>query len=110
MRRRCARWGRAPAAWSSADRLENAVAVAIERVKPGRELPPNVEIMAALLLDAVERSGDAFTLVFAVGRSAGWLAHAMETEEAGRSSTVRRMSDRRLVRRETITTRAAERR
>jgi citrate synthase len=67
-----------------ADRLEQAVAVAIERVKPGRTLPPNVEIMAALLLDAVGIPRAAFTLVFAVARSAGWLAHAMEQQKAGR--------------------------
>ena len=67
-----------------ADRLEQAVAAAIERVKPGRKLPPNVEIMAALLLDAVGIPRDAFTLVFAVGRSAGWLAHAMEQQKTGR--------------------------
>jgi len=67
-----------------ADRLEKAVAVAIERVKPGRTLPPNVEIMAALLLDAVGIPREAFTLAFAVGRSAGWLAHAMEQQKTGR--------------------------
>lgn len=67
-----------------ADRLERAVAVAIDRVKPGRKLPPNVEIMAALLLDAVGIGREAFTLVFAVGRSAGWLAHAMEQQKTGR--------------------------
>jgi citrate synthase len=67
-----------------ADRLEKAVAVAIDRVKPGRTLPPNVEIMAALLLDAVGIPREAFTLVFAVGRSAGWLAHAMEQQKTGR--------------------------
>ena len=67
-----------------ADRLESAVAVAIERVKPGRKLPSNVEIMAALLLDAVRIPRQAFTLAFAVGRSAGWLAHAMEQQKTGR--------------------------
>jgi citrate synthase len=67
-----------------ADQLEKAVAAAIERVKPGRTLPPNVEIMASLLLDAVGIPRDAFTLVFAVGRGAGWLAHAMEQQKTGR--------------------------
>lgn len=67
-----------------AGRLEQAVAAAMERVKPGRKLPPNVEIVAALLLDAVGIPRDAFTLVFAVGRSAGWLAHAMEQQKTGR--------------------------
>ncbi|MBS0642625.1 MAG: citrate synthase [Proteobacteria bacterium] len=67
-----------------ADRLEAAVAAAIARVKPGRTLPPNVEIMAALLLDAVGIPRDAFTLVFAIGRCAGWLAHALEQQKTGR--------------------------
>lgn len=67
-----------------AARLETAVAAAIARVKPNRKLPPNVEIMAALLLDAVGIPRDAFTPVFAVGRSAGWLAHAMEQRKTGR--------------------------
>lgn len=67
-----------------ARRLEQAVAVAIDRVKPGRKLPPNVEIMAALLLDAVGIPRDGFTPVFAVGRSAGWIAHALEQRRTGR--------------------------
>jgi citrate synthase len=67
-----------------ATRLEQAVATAIERVKPGRTLPPNVEIMAALLLDAVGIPREAFTPVFAVGRCAGWLAHALEQQQTGR--------------------------
>jgi citrate synthase len=67
-----------------AARLEQAVATAIERVKPGRTLPPNVEIMAALLLDAVGIPREAFTPVFAVCRNAGWLAHALEQQKTGR--------------------------
>ena len=67
-----------------ADQLEKAVAAAIDRVKPGRKLPPNVEIMAALLLDSVGFPREAFTLAFAVGRSAGWLGHAMEQQKTGR--------------------------
>ena len=64
--------------------METAVAAAIERVKPGRQLPPNVEIMAALLLDAVGFPRDGFTAVFAACRVAGWLAHAMEQQKTGR--------------------------
>jgi citrate synthase len=67
-----------------ARRLEAAVGEAIGRVKPGRTLPPNVEIMAALLLDAVGIPRDGFTPVFAVGRSAGWIAHALEQAKTGR--------------------------
>jgi citrate synthase len=84
MRRAMQAMGPLAARLAFAERLEQAVAVAIERVKPGRTLPPNVEIMAALLLDAVGIPRDAFTPVFAVGRSAGWLAHAMEQQKTGR--------------------------
>jgi len=64
--------------------VEARVAAVVERVKPGRTLPPNVEIMAALLLDAVGFPREAFTPVFAVGRCAGWIAHALEQRQTGR--------------------------
>ena len=65
--------------------VEREVAAAFARLKPGRPaLQPNVEINAALLLDAVGLPRDAFTPVFAVARCAGWLAHAMEQHREGR--------------------------
>lgn len=65
--------------------VERAVGAAFARLKPGRPpLQPNVEINAALLLDAVGLPRDAFTPVFAVARCAGWLAHAMEQQRAAR--------------------------
>src|SRR6185437_5385743 len=65
--------------------VERAVGAAFARLKPGRPaLQPNVEINAALLLDAVGLPRDAFTPVFAVARCAGWLAHAMEQQREGR--------------------------
>ena len=67
-----------------ASHVEARVAAVIERVRPGRTLPPNVEIMAALLLDAVGFPREAFTPVFAVGRCAGWIAHALEQRKTGR--------------------------
>ena len=67
-----------------ATQVEARVAAVIERVKPGRRLPPNVEIMAALLLEAVGFPREAFTPVFAVGRCAGWIAHALEQRDTGR--------------------------
>jgi citrate synthase len=67
-----------------ASHLEQRVAAIVERVKPGRRLPPNVEIMAALLLDAVGLPREAFTPVFAVCRCAGWIAHALEQRKTGR--------------------------
>jgi citrate synthase len=65
--------------------VERAVGAAFARLKPGRPpLQPNVEINAALLLDAVGLPRAAFTPVFAVARGAGWLAHAMEQGREGR--------------------------
>jgi citrate synthase len=65
--------------------VERTVGAAFARLKPGRPpLQPNVEINAALLLDAVGLPRDAFMPVFAVARGAGWLAHAMEQQKEGR--------------------------
>jgi citrate synthase len=65
--------------------LERRVAAIMARIKPGRPpLRPNIEINAALLLDAVGFPRDAFTPVFAVARCAGWLAHAMEQQKENR--------------------------
>ncbi|MBV8889209.1 MAG: citrate synthase [Alphaproteobacteria bacterium] len=65
--------------------VERQVAAAFARVKPGRPpLQPNIEINAALLLDAVGLPREAFTPVFAIARGAGWLAHAMEQSKSGR--------------------------
>ncbi len=67
-----------------AEQVEQRVAAVLARVKPGRSLPANVEIAAALLLDAVGIPREAFTAMFAVARCAGWLAHAMEQQKTGR--------------------------
>jgi citrate synthase len=65
--------------------VERRVREVFARLRPGRPaLQPNVEINAALLLDAVGIPREAFTPVFAVGRCAGWLAHAMEQQRTGR--------------------------
>jgi citrate synthase len=84
MRRALAAMGPMAGRLTFASHVEARVAAAMERVKPGRTLPPNVEIMAALLLDAVGFPREAFTPVFAVGRSAGWIAHALEQRKTGR--------------------------
>ncbi|HET9903383.1 MAG TPA: citrate/2-methylcitrate synthase [Xanthobacteraceae bacterium] len=57
---------------------------ALKRHRPGRALNPNLELNAALLLDACGFPRQAFTPVFAVARVAGWLAHAMEQQTSGR--------------------------
>jgi citrate synthase len=84
MRQALSRMGPLAGRLEFASRVEARVAAVIERVKPGRALPPNVEIMAALLLDAVGFPREAFTPVFAVGRCAGWIAHALEQRQTGR--------------------------
>lgn len=61
----------------------DALALLAER-KPLRPLETNVEFYTALLLEAVGIPRDSFTTVFAVGRIAGWTAHALEQERDGR--------------------------
>jgi citrate synthase len=67
-----------------AAQLEARLGAVLSRLKPGRRLPANIEIMAALLLDAVGIARNAFTAVFAIARSAGWIAHALEQQKTGR--------------------------
>jgi len=67
-----------------ANEVEQRLQAVLARVKPGRRLPANLEIAAALLLDALGFPRDAFTAVFAVGRGPGWLAQAMEQAKTGR--------------------------
>jgi citrate synthase len=79
------RLGPAAGRLAFATEVERGVAAAFARVKPGRPpLQPNVEINAALLLDAVGLPRDAFMPVFAIARCAGWLAHALEQQREGR--------------------------
>ncbi|MEJ0019884.1 MAG: citrate/2-methylcitrate synthase [Acetobacteraceae bacterium] len=84
MRRALRRMGPVAGRLEFAERVERRLAAVLARVKPGRSLPANVEIAAALLLDAVGVPREAFTAVFAVSRGAGWLAHAMEQQSGGR--------------------------
>jgi citrate synthase len=60
-----------------AAKLERRVGAVFRRLKPGwPALQQNIEINAALLLDAAGFARDAFTPVFAIGRCPGWIAHA----------------------------------
>lgn len=67
----------------AADFEKRAVA-ALARHRPGRALRANLELNAALLLDACGIPRDAFTPVFAAARVAGWVAHALEQQQTGR--------------------------
>jgi citrate synthase len=64
--------------------VETKALAALARHKPGRSLQSNIEMNAALLLDAVGVPRDAFTQVFAIARSAGWIANALEQRKTGR--------------------------
>lgn len=67
-----------------ASEVERAALSALARHKPGRSLQSNIEMNAALLLDAVGVPRDAFTQVFAITRCAGWIANALEQRNNGR--------------------------
>lgn len=67
-----------------AEQVESDAVAILARVKPGRRLDTNVEFFTALLLEALEIPRDAFTAIFAVGRIAGWVAHALEQARDGR--------------------------
>lgn len=60
-----------------------ALALLADRYR-NRKLETNVEFYTALLLDALGLPRDAFTAMFAVGRVAGWTAHALEQVRGGR--------------------------
>jgi len=51
---------------------------------PERPLCANVEFATAVLLEALGISRNAFTVVFAMGRVVGWLAHTAEQRDVGR--------------------------
>jgi citrate synthase len=67
-----------------AERVERAALDVLRTAKPGRSLETNVEFYTALLLEAVGFPAAAFTCVFAMSRTAGWVAHAREQQATGR--------------------------
>jgi citrate synthase len=58
--------------------VERAAEGALRAKYPNRPLRANVEFYTAVLLDAVGLDRTAFAPTFAVGRTAGWCAHAVE--------------------------------
>lgn len=67
-----------------AGEVEAYIREALRRKNPDRPLETNVEFFTAILLDALAIPRQAFTPIFAVGRSAGWTAHAREQQRTGR--------------------------
>jgi len=72
------------ARFALAEAVEAAALALLKERKPSRPLDVNVEFYTALLLEALGFPPDAFTCVFAMGRMAGWLAHAREQAMTGR--------------------------
>lgn len=64
--------------------VEETAKAVLRELKPHRPLDTNVEFYTALLLEALNIPRSAFTPTFAIGRVAGWTAHVMEQEQAGR--------------------------
>jgi citrate synthase len=73
-----------PGRLALAEAVESAALAVLRERKPGRSLQTNVELYTALLLEALAFPSSAFTCVFAMGRSAGWIAHAREQLAGGR--------------------------
>jgi citrate synthase len=64
--------------------VERAAEALLRERHPDRPLRANVEFYTALLLEAVGLDRACFSTTFAVGRTAGWLAHAAEQRRTGR--------------------------
>jgi citrate synthase len=64
--------------------VERAAEGALRAKYPNRPLRANVEFYTAVLLDAVGLDRTAFSPTFAVGRTAGWCAHAVEQRAVGK--------------------------
>ncbi len=63
--------------------VEKAALAVLARRKASRRLDVNVEFYTALLLERLGIPRASFTAVFAAGRVAGWIAHALEQQQAG---------------------------
>jgi citrate synthase len=73
-----------PGRLALAEAVEAAALAVLRERKPDRSLQTNVELYTALLLEALAFPAAAFTGVFAMGRVAGWIAHAREQLAGGR--------------------------
>jgi len=73
-----------PGRLALAESVEAAALAVLRAHKPNRSLDTNVEFYTALLLEALGFPPEVFTCVFAMGRTAGWIAHAREQVAGGR--------------------------
>jgi citrate synthase len=75
---------RLPGRLALAEAVEAAALAILRERKPDRSLQTNVELYTGLLLEALAFPTPTFTCVFAMGRTAGWIAHAREQQKSGR--------------------------
>jgi citrate synthase len=73
-----------PGRLALAEAVETAALTILRERKPDRPLETNLEFYTALLLEALGLPPEAFTCIFACGRTAGWIAHAREQLAGGR--------------------------
>jgi citrate synthase len=73
-----------PGRLAFAEAVEDAALAILKVRKPDRSLQTNVEFYTALLLESLAFPPETFTCVFAMGRAAGWIAHAREQLAGGR--------------------------
>jgi citrate synthase len=67
-----------PARLALAEAVERSALAALRAAKPNARLYTNVEFWSAVVLEAVGLPRALFTPTFAVARTAGWTAHALE--------------------------------
>ena len=67
-----------PGRFALAEAVERAGVAALQRKRPEARLFMNVEFYGAVVLEAVGLPRELFTPTFAVARTAGWAAHALE--------------------------------
>lgn len=68
----------APDRFALAERVEEAALASLRKAKPTARLYTNVEYYSAVVLEAVGLPPDLFTPTFALARTTGWTAHALE--------------------------------
>jgi citrate synthase len=64
--------------------VEAALVAALDHLKPGRTIRPNVELYAGVVMERCGLPPELFTPTFAVSRVVGWGAHVLEQTAEGR--------------------------
>ncbi len=64
--------------------IEAEILATLAELKPDRPLPSNVEFYAGVIMESVGLPRTLFTPTFAVSRTIGWCAHAVEQAAAGK--------------------------